>query len=232
MERLMIIGGHSGDEAVMAGAIAARVVREGGYAVLVALTNGDGGHPTLSRAEYAPQKDREAMAAAAHLGAACELWPVSSRGLEVSDANVRALVTLIRKHKPDTIITHWRDSIHADHVASYHLTVAAIREAAGTAIDDGQERHAVGTLYFGDNWEDAENYAPDIYYSFTEEDEAAWLRACREFEFFRDGFYSFNYTAYYEALHRMRGALALRQGAPTALAVGLMSRKFPKTVLL
>ena len=31
MERLMIIGGQSGDEAVMAGAIAARVVREGGY---------------------------------------------------------------------------------------------------------------------------------------------------------------------------------------------------------
>lgn len=75
MKRIMIVGGHSGDEAIMAGPIAARVVREGGSAVFVAMTNGDGGHPTLGRQEYAAQKNREAEAAAA----AIEHWNETRR---------------------------------------------------------------------------------------------------------------------------------------------------------
>lgn len=222
MNRLMIIGGHSGDEAVMAGAVAARVIREGGSAFFVSLTNGDAGHPTLPAAEYAVQKDREAAAAAARLGAECVLFPISSRMLDVSPEREEELATLIRRYRPDTVITHWRNSIHRDHTASYHITVGAIRLAASSAYEDGQATHFVGDLYFGDNWEDADDFRAEEYFSFTEEDEALWLSACREFQFFRESFYNFDYTAYYGALHRMRGALAFRMGAKHPLAVALM----------
>ena len=57
MKKLMVVGGHSGDEAVMAGPIAARLAREGGSSIFVSVTNGDGGHHTLDRATYAVQKD-------------------------------------------------------------------------------------------------------------------------------------------------------------------------------
>lgn len=222
MKHLMVVGGHSGDEAVMAGAIAARVIREGGTAVFVSLTNGDGGHHTLGRAEYAVQKEKEARAACARLGALCELWPISSTMLASTPENERALASLLRRYRPDTVITHWRESIHRDHTASYHITVGAMRLAASRDYEDGQEPHRVGALYFGDNWEDAEGYHPSELVSFSEEDEAAWLAACLEFEFFREGFYDFNYRTYYEALHRMRGALAVRSGAKLPLAVALM----------
>lgn len=222
MKRIMIVGGHSGDEAIMAGPIAARVVREGGSAVFVAMTNGDGGHPTLGRQEYAAQKNREAEAAAAVLGAECVLFPVSSREIDWSPTRVDELATLIRRFCPDTVITHWRDSIHRDHTATHHNTVAAVRRAADRSYADGQEPFWVEALYFAENWEDAENFLPQEYVSFTEEDEARWLAACREFEFFRESFYDFDYKTFYTSLHRVRGALAKRSGGATALAVALM----------
>ena len=222
MKRIMIVGGHSGDEAIMAGPIAARVVREGGSAVFVAMTNGDAGHPTLGRAEYAVQKDREAEAAAAALGAECVLFPISSREIDWSPERADELATLIRRYRPDTVITHWRDSIHRDHTATHHNTVTAIRRAADRSYADGQETHFVEALYFAENWEDAENFRAEEYVSFTEEDEARWLTACREFQFFREGFYDFDYTTFYTSLHRVRGALARRSGGTTPLAVALM----------
>ena len=166
MEKLMVVGGHSGDEAVMAGPIAARLIREGGSAVFVSVTNGDGGHHTLGRAEYAVQKDREAKASAARLGAECVLWPISSGSIEVSPERERELASLIRRYTPDTIITHWKDSIHRDHIAAHHLTVNAMRLAASAAYEDGQAPHRVGRLLFGDNWEDAENFRPVPGFTF------------------------------------------------------------------
>ena len=75
--------------------------------------------------------------------------------------------------------------------------------------------------------EDADGFLPQEYVAFTEEDEARWLAACREFEFFRDKFYDFDYETFYTSLHRVRGALAKRSGSATALAVALM--KNPKS---
>ena len=226
---LMIVGGHSGDEAVMAGPIAARVVRDGGACVFVGATNGDGGHPILERSQYAAQKNKEAYEAAKILGAECELWNISSGQLEVSLENVQRLATLIRRYQPDAVITHWRNSMHTDHVAAYYITTKAIRLAANQSYEDGQEVFKVSELYFGDNWEDADGFAPDVYVSILPEDEEKWLDACNCFEFFKGSFYNFNYRGYYEALHRMRGALAARKSGEghSGLAVGLM--KAPKT---
>ena len=224
MERLLIVGGHSGDEAVMAGAIAAKVTRTGGACHFVSLTNGDGGHPTLDRTTYARQKEEEAMRAAATLGATCDLWEVSSGALAFSPETAKRLATAIRRFRPDTVITHWANSIHRDHVAAHHITVAALGFAAQPTYGDGLDPFGGASLFFGDNWEDADGYRPSLYISHTEEDEERWLAACREFEFFREGFYSFDYTAYYTSLHRMRGALAARVGAKTPLASTLMPR--------
>lgn len=224
MERLMIVGGHSGDEAVMAGTVAARVTRTGGACHFVSLTNGDGGHPTLDRASYAKQKNEEAERAAAALSATCELWEVSSGALAFSPESAKRLATAIRRFRPDTVITHWANSIHRDHIAAHHITVAAITLAGQDSFEDGEAPHRGCALCFGDNWEDADGYRPELYVPHLPEDEERWLCACREFQFFREGFYSFDYTAYYTALHQMRGALAARSGAREHLAVALMPR--------
>ena len=66
----------------------------------------------------------------------------------------------------------------------------------------------------------------------TEEDEAVWLAACSEFEFFREGFYDFDYRAYYEALHRMRGALARRSGGKMPLGRSPLRSNAEYSILL
>lgn len=229
MERVMVIGGHSGDEAIMAGTIAAKTVRNGGSCLFVSLTNGDGGHPKLSREQYAIQKNREAENAAKVLGAECVLWQISSKMLEATNENAVKLASVVREYKPDTVITHWKNSLNKDHAATYYIVEKALSLAIDCKFEDGNMPIEYPQVFYGDNWEDADGFVPDIYALAEKQDEEKWLEACNCFEFFRESFYKFNYKGYYMALHRMRGALAGRKISElhSGIAVGLMRQ--PKT---
>ena len=53
--KIMVIGAHAGDAEVMAGATVLKHTRAGHQAVIVHMTLGEAGHPTLSPAVYAEQ---------------------------------------------------------------------------------------------------------------------------------------------------------------------------------
>ena len=192
---LYVIGGHSGDEAVMAGALIHKYTRNGHRVFLVSLTNGDGGHPELSRAEYRIQKDREAMEAAEILGAECVLFPRSSGALTVGDEAAGQLVELFQAAKPDLVFTHWRGSVHRDHEAAHWNTIRALKQSG----------HADVPLYFAENWEDKAGFLPELWIRVDEADVAVWEKACSCFQFFRDSFYRFPYRNYYKNLFQVRG---------------------------
>lgn len=217
MNTVLFIGGHSGDEAVMAGTIAAGLKRTGKKAVFLSLTNGDGGHPFLPKTEYAKQKNAEARAAAEILGVECILLPNGSNCIDVSQKAERELAEVLLSVRPDTVITHWHNSMHRDHTAAYYVTRNAIRLASKEA--DFQPPR----VFYGDNWEDAEGYRPSRYVIAEPEDEELWLKACRCFEFFRGSFYDFDYEGFYKALHRVRGIIARRElPGSSGIAVALM----------
>lgn len=217
---LYVIGGHSGDEAVMAGALIHKYAKHGHRVFMVSMTNGDGGHPELSRSEYRIQKDREAAEAAEILGAECVLFPCSSGALQVGDEASGQLAELFQAAKPDLVITHWQGTVHRDHEAAHWNTIRAMKQSGNAEVP----------LYFAENWEDKKGFLPELWVMVDEEDVAAWEKACSCFQFFRDSFYKFPYRTYYKNLFQNRGLEARGTLASVLMPYRVLTRRIENEI--
>ena len=205
---ILAIGAHAGDAEITTGAILARHKRLGDRVVMLHLTLGEGGNPKMSPAAYGEQKKREALAAAQALGAEALFGPWKDGELRDSEEAARWVADAIRQVKPTHVITHWKASLHPDHVAAHRIVNAAVLLASLEGFESAHPRHrGVRGVYYADNWEDAEGFSPYLYVDVTE-DLAAWKAAVTSYEFIRGGISSFPYVEYYEALARVRGAVA------------------------
>ena len=72
-------------------------------------------------------------------------------------------------------------------------------------IKTDKDPHYCPTLYFAENWEDKEDYVPDLYLEVTAEDIALWKEMASKHALFRGEVVSFPYIEYYEKLARVRG---------------------------
>jgi LmbE family N-acetylglucosaminyl deacetylase len=211
----MAIGAHIGDMDLAAGPLLAQAVLDGGHAVLVALTPGERGHPTLGVDEYREQKIAEGRSFAAGIGADFHVFDDISDGfLQPTDDVAARLARLIRATKPDTLLAHWRHSIHTDHEHASALAERArfLAGLPGWAPDDG-ERHGVARLLYTENWEDDRGFAADSYVPISQEAFDAWHTAISGQAFARGETYGFRYIDYYTAQLTMRGCLARTERA-------------------
>ena len=199
-----------------AGATLLKHARRGCEAHIVNLTLGEKGHATLSADEYGEQKRREAEAAAELLQATPHFLPYRDGELTVSDDLASEIALLLRKLRPNAIITHWRDGIHGDHTATYHLTRRAQFLAGNRHFDLGGLPPTWAPLYYAENWEDADNFRPYIYVDVSGE-MADWRRAFECFALGR-GEGDFPYWDWYEARTRLNG-IAVRTQYAQAFAV-------------
>ncbi len=221
---ILAIGAHAGDAEVTAGAILARHRRLGDRIVILHLTLGEGGNPKMSPAAYGEQKKREALAAARALGAEALFGPWRDGELRDTEEGARYVADVIRQVKPTHVITHWKTSLHPDHEATHRIVNAAVLLASLEGFESAHPRHrGLRGVYYAENWEDAEGFAPYLYVDVTE-DLAAWKAAVTSYEFIRGGISSFPYLEYYEALARVRGAVAGRTFA-VALDVDPFAKK-------
>jgi LmbE family N-acetylglucosaminyl deacetylase len=221
---LLAIGAHAGDAEISAGAILARHRRLGDRVVLLHLTLGEGGNPKMSPAAYGEQKKREALAAARALGAEVLFGPWKDGQLRDTEEAARYVADVIRQVKPTHVITHWKASLHPDHEAAHRIVNAAVLLASLEGFESAHPRHrGVRGVYYAENWEDAEGFAPYVYVDVTE-DLAAWKAAVTSYEFIRGGISSFPYLEYYESLARVRGAVAGKRFA-VALDVDAFEKK-------
>lgn len=206
MGRLMVIGAHAGDAENMAGAAVLKHTRAGHEAMIVHMTLGEAGHPVLRPEVYAGQRQREVQEAA-RLMAAKVIWlPYRDGELPATDEVKLQVCDLIRQERPAVILTHWRGSLHKDHVATHEIVRDAIFYAALPAIERPWPVHRVRSVYFPENWEDAEGWRADIYLDVSE----VWndyLQVLRSHELMRGGISSFRYFEYYDALGATRGCL-------------------------
>ena len=84
---------------------------------------------------------------------------------------------MIRQVKPTHVITHWKASLHPDHAAAHRIVNDAVLLASLEGFSSAHPRHrGVRGVYYADNWEDAEGFAPYVYVDVTE-DLAAWKAA-------------------------------------------------------
>lgn len=203
--KLMVVGAHAGDGEVMAGPLVAQHAAEGGRAILLHLTLGERGHPSLPGAKYGPQKLQEAQAAASALGADVRIGDYRDGELTASLEAKHSVAQIIAAEQPHVVITHGAGSFHRDHAACHEIVSEAVFYAGLADLWPGRPRHIVKAVYFAENWEDKRDFAPDLYID-TSRGHATWLEALRCYELFRGGLSTFPYVRYYEALAVVRGA--------------------------
>jgi len=221
---VLSIGAHAGDAEITTGALLARHKRLGDRVVMLHLTLGEGGNAKMSPAAYGEQKRREALAAAQALGAEVLFGPWKDGELRDTEEAARFVADVIRQVKPTHVITHWKTSLHPDHEAAHRIVNAAVLLASLEGFESAHPRHrGLRGVYYADNWEDAEGFVPYLYVDVTE-DLAAWKAAVTSYEFIRGGISSFPYLEYYEALARVRGAVAGKRFA-VALEVDPFAKK-------
>lgn len=204
--RLMVIAAHAGDAENMAAATVLRHTRAGHSATIVHMTLGEAGHRTLPPEVYAEQRKGEVRAAAAGMGATAVWLPYRDGELPVNDDVKLQVCDLIRGARPTAILTHWKGSLHKDHVATHQIVHDAIFYAALPGIRRELPAHSIAGLYYPENWEDMEGWRPDLYLDASD----VWddyLAVLRTHELMRGGISTFRYLEYYDALGTARGCL-------------------------
>ena len=146
---VMTIGAHPDDAEFGAGATLFRWTTDGATATIVIATDGSKGSwdPGIADADLVAQRRTEQMSAAVILGAASIAWLGQPDGeLRHTPALRRAIASLIRKHRPDLVLTHdpWqRYQLHPDHRAAGLLAIDAVVAAREPRFypDEGFEAH-------------------------------------------------------------------------------------------
>ncbi|MCP4245514.1 MAG: PIG-L family deacetylase [bacterium] len=220
---LLAIGAHIGDAEITAGLLVAKYTAAGHQATILHLTAGERGNPAMDATEYRRQRIAEAQAAARRLGAQeCLVLDHPDGELHADQATIHEMCDLIRKLRPDIVLTHWRGSFHRDHRAAHEITMEGGFLAALPGFERDLPAHLVRGLYYLENWEDQEDYRPDWWVDVSTVFDT-WTDACREHQLLR-GEISFDYLHYYSGLAAKRGA---EVGVRYAVTVSLppISRK-------
>jgi len=217
---ILSIGAHAGDAEIASGIALAHEVNAGRKVAICHLTLGEKGSPKMKPADYAAQRREEVRAAADVLGAELYVLPYRDGELPVSDEVKFAIADVIRDCKPTVIITHHAKSIHKDHVNCHANVPDAIFYAGIARFESDKVPHYCPTLYFAENWEDKEDYSPDVYLEVSESDIALWREMALKHALLRGEVVSFPYVEYYEKLARVRG---IEKHMPYAVTLELPS---------
>lgn len=221
---ILVIGAHAGDVEIATGMALAHHVNLGRKVAICHLTAGEKGHPKKSAEDYAKQKTNEAHAAAKLLGAEVYLLPFRDGEMETTDQVKLAICDVIRDCRPEVIVTHWKESMHKDHITCHKCVPDAMFYAATSAFERALPPHTVKSLYYSENWEDYQDFVPELYIELTEEDIALWESVVRKYAVFRGDVVKFPYVDYYKSLARVRGIEVYTEYA-TAFAIPAGARR-------
>ncbi|WP_123040702.1 PIG-L deacetylase family protein [Cohnella candidum] len=213
---ILAIGGHVGDAELTAGGVLASHSLKGDRIVTLALTPGERGVPAgQDMGEYKAQKIREAHAFAEMLGGEAIVFDDNADGELPDDQDIRFRVAdVIRRVKADVLITHWKNSMHKDHMTTHRIVNDARFFAGLASFQRELPAYFASKLYYAENWEDAVDYRPYVYVDFDQEAFDLWVRAVSQ-HWFVTGSKSFPYLEYYKHLARVRGIEARKQYAET-----------------
>lgn len=225
-KHIMAIGAHIGDAELTCGKTLAKHAKLGDIITTVAITAGERGNPpSIPVPEFRQHNIDCAGEFAAMLGGQFIL--VGYRDGEVPDnEQIRLEVCdIIRREKPDIILTHWTDSLHKDHSTTSRVVNDAIFYAALADIRREHPAHWAQGPYYAENWEDANGFVPYIFVDVTEGYDL-WYEAVQKLWLTNNSPW-FKYLQYYDGLSQARGALCKKERAE-CFAVSPYSMKVVK----
>ena len=113
--RILAVGAHPDDLEILCAGTLAKYAAQGHHVTMAVATNGEVGSSTLSKAEIAQIRSAEAAASAAVIGADF-IWMNYPDEFLFSDAAARLnFLNMVRKARPDVILTHAPADYHPDH---------------------------------------------------------------------------------------------------------------------
>ncbi|NMO97064.1 PIG-L deacetylase family protein [Paenibacillus lemnae] len=212
---ILAIGGHVGDAELTAGGVLASHSLKGDHIVTLALTAGERGVPAgQDMADYREQKVREAHTFAEMLGGEAIVFDTPDGELKDDEDNRWNVCDVIRRVRPNIIITHWKNSMHKDHMTTHRIVNDARFYAGLSSFERELPSFFASKLYYAENWEDAVEYQPYAYVDFSQEAFDLWIKALST-HWFVTGSKSFPYLEYYKHLARVRGIEARKEYAET-----------------
>ncbi|WP_374020381.1 PIG-L family deacetylase [Paenibacillus thiaminolyticus] len=212
---ILAIGGHVGDMELTAGGVLASHSLKGDRIVTLALTAGERGVPAgRDMAEYREQKVNEAKAFAEMLGGEAIVFDTPDGELQDNEENRLKVCDVIREVRPNIIITHFKNSMHKDHMTTHRIVNDARFFAGLPSFQRELPAFFASKLYYAENWEDAVDYKPYVYVDFSQEAYDLWVKAV-SLHWFVTGSTSFPYLEYYKHLARVRGIEARKEYAET-----------------
>ncbi|KAA9132373.1 PIG-L deacetylase family protein [Microbacterium caowuchunii] len=217
---VIAVGGHIGDMELTAGPTLAKVVLEGGRAIIVDCTYGERGHPTIAPSVYREQKLEEARFFADTIGAELVTLDYSDGFLPDDEAVAEQIAVVIREAKPDILITHWLHSMHRDHERAAQAALRAAFLASIPIEEIDAERHSVPVILHAENWEDMEGFEADTFYEIPDEAYERWRAGIERHAFARGETYGFRFIDYYSALMQVKGCLVGHQRAAAFKSAG------------
>lgn len=116
--RVLAIGAHPDDVDLYAGGLVAALAAAGAWVSLADLTAGE-----LATRGTPELRAKEAGEAARLLGVAGrECLRLPDGGIRRTDPDqTRALVELMRRHRPELVLAPWEEDLHPDHRETHHL---------------------------------------------------------------------------------------------------------------
>lgn len=217
MKTILAVGAHTGDAQLTSGLLLARCAQAGDRIVTLDLTAGERGAPKgMSTAEFREQNIASAKEFADMLGGVSIVFDTPDGELDYSKELAVKICDVMREYQVSTVLYHWKNSMHKDHIAASKLTTDAIFYASLPTFDRPLPPAPIRRMLYAENWEDSEGFVPYAYFDVSEAF-PLWKDAVRRLyltEHSRD----FKYLQYYEGLARMRGAL-IKKEYGTAFAI-------------
>ena len=124
---IMAVGAHTGDAQLTCGLLLTRHAMQGDDVIIVDLTAGERGTPAgMTPQTFRPVNVEAARRFAERIGGRSIVLDTPDGELDYSVPAAIALGDIMREHHVDTVLYHWKNSIHRDHVAAHRLTEDAI----------------------------------------------------------------------------------------------------------
>jgi LmbE family N-acetylglucosaminyl deacetylase len=172
VERVLAVGAHPDDVELGCGGTLVRYRQGGADVAIASVSFGDKGSQQLSRGETIRVRREESRRAAEVIGATylC-LGEMDSELFE--DLETRAnVIELIRKARPDVILTHSPSDYHADHrMTSLLVSHAAYISTSYKFETESAPLEDVPPVYYIDNYMGV-SFLPDAFVDITEVIEA------------------------------------------------------------
>lgn len=203
---IMAVGAHILDAEITCGKTLAKHYMLGDKITTVAITAGEAGHPeNIDIEEFRKMNIDGATKFAQALGGNFICMNYRDSGVPDTEEIYDAFADIVRREKPDIILTHWTESFHEDHVITSKIVRMGVRRAAYVPSET-LPPHFVRSILYAENWEDAKDFIPYTFVDVTDSFDL-WKEAVQHIYAATRSTY-FDYLGYYDALSLTRGYLA------------------------